>query len=95
MNYKQPHYVMLVFDRGARYHQNKAALAARTRYYSDLRDEGKVLLQGSLLSFDGMVTIVRVSSDSDLEEIINNDPALEARALEIIEAIPFKSGVYK
>lgn len=94
MNYTQPHYVMLLFDRGACYHQNKAALAAHTRYYNDLRDEGKVLLQGNLLSFGGMLTIVRVFSDTELEDIINNDPGVEANALKIIEAIPFKSGVY-
>lgn len=86
--YKNPHHVMLFFEeKDLNYNEN--CIAERINYYENLKSGGKVLLSGDFWNQPHNFVIVYVASDIELEQIINNDPAVKQNSLELIRAMPF------
>ena len=86
--YKQPHDVMLFFEeKDVNYKDN--CLAERINYYENLKNDGKVLLSGNFWNRSANFIIVHVSSDAELEQIIDNDPGLLQNTIELVRAMPF------
>jgi len=50
---------------------------------------GKVLLSGNFWNQARNFIIVYVSSDTELEQIIDNDPAVRNNVFELVRAMPF------
>jgi len=50
---------------------------------------GKVLLSGNFWNRARNFIIVYVSSDTELEQIIDNDPAVRNNLFELVRAMPF------
>ncbi|MGN8072763.1 YciI family protein [Mucilaginibacter sp. 22184] len=58
-------------------------------YYENLKNMGKVLLSGNFWNQARNFIIVYVSSDTELEQIIDNDPAVRNNVFELVRAMPF------
>ena len=86
--YKNPHHVMLFFE-GREGADTNECLAERFDYYETLRDNGKVVIRGDFWNQDKNFVIVYVSCDAELEQIIENDPAIKQNAVELVRAMPF------
>ncbi|GAA0546511.1 YciI family protein [Chitinophaga japonensis] len=98
MNYQQPHFVILLFGKGENWKEQGNDLAAHAAYYHRLREEGKMIFSGKLMSRPEKIMMVRVDSDTELEAMITNDPGVREQVLEVVEAIPFKflpKGLYE
>jgi uncharacterized protein YciI len=91
IDYKNPHQVMLFFEQ--KQHKDKApgkaCLMQQQEYYNGLKANGKVTMSGDLYNQSKIFVILSVSSDTELEEIINNDPALRQNTSELVRAMPF------
>ncbi|WP_419702126.1 YciI family protein [Mucilaginibacter sp. NFX135] len=61
----------------------------RISYYENLKNMGKVLLSGNFWNQALNFIIVYVSSDTELEQIIDNDPAVRNNLFELVRAMPF------
>ncbi len=86
--YKKPHNVMLVFEE-KEVNYGDACVAERVNYYEKLKNAGKVLLSGSFWNKASNFIIVHVSSDIELEQIIDNDPGVLQNSVELIRAMAF------
>lgn len=51
--------------------------------------DGKVLLSGNFWNQPRNFVIVHVASDQELEQIIENDPAVKQNILKLVRAMPF------
>jgi hypothetical protein len=90
IDYKNPHQVMLFFEvKGTDDTVCSSCLLQQHNYYRALKANGKVTLSGDLYNQRKIFVILSVSSASELEEIISNDPALQQKASELIRAMPF------
>lgn len=87
--YKEPHHVMLVFEEKGTVNPQHACINERVNYYENLKNRGKVLLNGNFWNQAHDFIIVYVSSDTELEQIIDNDPAVRNNLLELVKAMPF------
>jgi uncharacterized protein YciI len=84
--YKNPHHVMLFFEENQ---VNDTCMAERAAYYQHLKRDGKVLLSGNFWNQARNFIIVHVASDMELEQIIDNDPAVKQNILKLVRAMPF------
>jgi uncharacterized protein YciI len=84
--YKNPHHVMLFFEEKQ---VNDTCMAERIIYYQHLKNAGKVLLSGNFWNQARNFVIVDVASDMELEQIIDNDPAVKQNILKLVRAMPF------
>lgn len=91
IDYKNPHQVMLFFEQKQpdNKSRNQKYLAQQINYYDQLRSHGKVTVSGDLYDMNKIFVILTVSCDSELEDIINNDPALKYNISELVRAMPF------
>lgn len=82
---------MLFFEQRQLVSQTKIErfLKQQVAYYEQLRSFGKVLVSGDLYNQNRMFVIVNVSCDSELHEIIDNDPAIKQNTSELVRAMPF------
>jgi uncharacterized protein YciI len=87
--YKDPHHVMLFFEENSNNVQSHQCLSQRANYYENLKNNGKVVMSGSFWNQDKNFIIVYVSNDVELEQIIENDPAIQQNVLELVRAMPF------
>ncbi|MEZ2338297.1 YciI family protein [Mucilaginibacter sp. RCC_168] len=91
--YKEPHHVMLFFEEKEITNEQHTCIRERISYYENLKNMGKVLLSGNFWNqarnFIIVYVIVYVSSDTELEQIIDNDPAVRNNLFELVRAIPF------
>ncbi|AYL96386.1 YciI family protein [Mucilaginibacter celer] len=87
--YKDPHHVMLFFEENDNTAHALQCLSARENYYQNLKNSGKVVMSGNFWNQDKNFIIVYVSNDVELEQIIENDPALQQNVLELVRAMPF------
>ena len=87
--YKEPHHVMLFFEEKEITHKHQQCIKERVNYYENLKNAGKVLMSGNFWNQARNFIIVYVSSDTELEQIINNDPAIRHNALKLVRAMPF------
>lgn len=86
--YKNPHRVILFFEEKA-VMDDQECILAHINYYESLKSNGKVLMSGNFWNRAGNFVIVQVTSDDELVEIIDNDPAIRQNALELVNAMPF------
>jgi hypothetical protein len=86
--YKKPHHVMLFFEEKET-NCNDTYITERLSYYENLKKNGKVLLRGDFWNQGRNFVIVYVASDTELEQIIDNDPAVRQNRLELVRAMPF------
>jgi len=91
IDYKNPHQVMLFFEEKQRKNKTKTeiCLAQQINYYDMLRSCGKVVMSGDLYNQHKFFVILNVSCDTELEDIIDNDPALNQNISELVRAMPF------
>lgn len=68
---------------------SEPCIAERVSYYENLKKIGKVLLRGDFWNQGRNFVIVYVASDTELEQIIDNDPAVRQNMLELVRAMPF------
>ncbi|NOW97256.1 YciI family protein [Mucilaginibacter sp. SG564] len=87
--YKAPHHVMLFFQEKEIANTQHAFVNERISYYENLKNMGKVLLSGNFWNQARNFIIVYVSSDTELEQIIDNDPAVRNNVFELVRAMPF------
>jgi uncharacterized protein YciI len=87
--YKNPHHVMLFFEEKESRSKQQQCITDRISYYENLKSAGKVLLSGDFWNQTQNFVIVYVSSDTELEQIIDNDPAIRHNVLELVRAMPF------
>jgi uncharacterized protein YciI len=87
--YKEPHHVMLFFEEKEITNKHQQCIKERINYYENLKNAGKVLMSGNFWNQARNFIIVYVSSDTELEQIINNDPAIRHNLLELVRAMPF------
>ncbi|HEY9197233.1 MAG TPA: YciI family protein [Mucilaginibacter sp.] len=86
--YKNPHHVMLFFEKNE-INVTDTCMDQRVNYYENLKNDGKVVLSGDFWNQPRNFVIVHVTSDTELEQIINNDPAIRENVLELVRAMPF------
>jgi uncharacterized protein YciI len=91
IDYKNPHQVMLFFEQKqcADRSKNEACITQQVNYYEMLKAHGKVTISGDLYDQRKIFVIVSVSCDTELEDIINNDPAVKQNISELVRAMPF------
>jgi hypothetical protein len=91
IDYKNPHQVMLFFEQKQPVNKSNSEryLAQQLNYYEMLRSYGKVTISGDLYNQHKIFVILSVSNDDELEDIINNDPALKQNISELVRAMPF------
>ncbi|RKR81522.1 hypothetical protein BDD43_1669 [Mucilaginibacter gracilis] len=91
IDYKNPHQVMLFFEQKQPKNktENSECLTQQLNYYQKLKSNGKVTVSGDLYNENKIFVILTVSCDSELEDIINNDPALKQNISELVRAMPF------
>jgi uncharacterized protein YciI len=87
--YKQPHHVMLFFEEKGNMNEQQQCISEHVNYYESLKNDGKVLINGSFWNQPRNFVILYVMSDTELEQIINNDPAIRGNVLELVRAMPF------
>ncbi|SDP48169.1 YCII-related domain-containing protein [Mucilaginibacter sp. OK268] len=87
--YKEPHHVMLFFEEKEITNTQHTCINERISYYENLKKMGKVLLSGNFWNQARNFIIVYVSSDTELEQIIDNDPAIRNNLFELVRAMPF------
>ena len=87
--YKEPHHVMLFFEEKGNMNDQQQCISEHVNYYENLKNDGKVLINGSFWNQPRNFVIVYVASDTELEQIINNDPAIRNNVLELVRAMPF------
>jgi len=87
--YKEPHHVMLFFEEKETSNAQQTCINERISYYENLKKMGKVLLSGNFWNQARNFIIVYVSSDTELEQIIDNDPAVRNNLFELVRAMPF------
>jgi uncharacterized protein YciI len=87
--YKEPHHVMLFFEEKQMTNVHPTCIKERINYYENLERLGKVLLSGNFWNQARNFIIVYVSSDTELEQIIDNDPAIRNNVFELVRAMPF------
>ena len=87
--YKEPHHVMLFFEEKEITNAQHTCIKERINYYENLKNMGKVLLSGNFWNQARNFIIVYVSSDTELEQIIDNDPAVRNNLFELVRAMPF------
>ncbi|WP_183560943.1 hypothetical protein [Mucilaginibacter sp. SP1R1] len=87
--YKNPHHVMLFFAEKEITGAEPQCISERINYYESLKNAGKVLISGNFWNQARNFVIVYVSSDIELEQIIDNDPAIRQNVLELVKAMPF------
>jgi uncharacterized protein YciI len=87
--YKNPHHVMLLFEAKEATNNQQQYIIDHINYYENLKSDGKVLMSGNFWNQASNFVIVHVSSDIELEQIINNDPAIRHNMLELVSAMPF------
>jgi uncharacterized protein YciI len=87
--YKEPHHVMLFFEEKENVIDQQQCISAHINYYESLKSDGKVLIKGSFWNQPQNFVIVYVASAAELEQIIDNDPAIRGNALELVRAMPF------
>ena len=88
--YKNPHHVLLLFEKKESINnQLQAYISDHINYYENLKTKGKVVISGNFWNQASKFIIVHVSSDTELEQIINNDPAICNNILELLSATPF------
>jgi uncharacterized protein YciI len=87
--YKEPHHVMLFFEEKEIINPQHTCINERIDYYENLKNMGKVLLSGNFWNQARNFIIVYVSSDTELEQIIDNDPAIRNNLFELVRAMPF------
>jgi uncharacterized protein YciI len=87
--YDNPHHVMLLFEEKEAANDQQQCIMEHINYYENLKNDGKVLISGSFWNQASNFVIVYVSSDTELEEIIDNDPAIRHNVLELVRAMPF------
>lgn len=82
---------MLFFEEKQRKNKTKTeiCLAQQINYYDMLRSCGKVVMSGDLYNQHKFFVILNVSCDTELEDIIDNDPALNQNISELVRAMPF------
>jgi uncharacterized protein YciI len=89
-DYKEPHHVMLVFKSNVEVAAEKeSALSERCNYYQKLKEQGKAVLSGDFWNQEKNFMILFVTSASELEEIIDQDPGLKHSIVELVRAMPF------
>lgn len=93
IDYKNPHQVMLFFEQKQPDNKthNEKYLAQQISYYEMLRSHGKVTISGDLYDMRKIFVILNVSCDTELEDIISNDPAVKQNISELVRAMPFVS----
>ena len=69
--------------------RNERCLAQQIDYYEMLKSYGKVTVSGDLYNQRRIFVILSVSNDDELEDIINNDPAIKQNTSELVRAMPF------
>lgn len=84
MDYRQPHSVLLFFEKGGKWDQS--GLTAQWDYYKSMTD--KLLHYGRPAHGAVVFVSLTVSCDDELLAILENDPALQADVLEVIQATP-------
>jgi murein endopeptidase len=91
IDYKNPHLVMLFFEQIQPYNKakNEQSFIQQMAYYEMLRSNGKVTMTGDLYNQHKFFVIVNVSCDSELEDILGNDPAIKQNVCELVRAMPF------
>ena len=89
IDHNQPHHVLLVFRANADAQTNGSILKERSAYYQDLKEKGKIMLSGNFWSLSEAFAIVRVTCAAELEEIIDNDPALNQNIFELKRVMAF------
>ncbi len=86
--YKNPHHVMLFFE-AIEINCNDIGITERINYYESLKNDGKVLLSGNFWHTSRNFIIVHVTSDIELDQIIDNDPAVKQNRVKLLKAMPF------
>jgi hypothetical protein len=91
IDYKNPHQVMLFFEQKQPANKLKLehSFAQQLAYYEMLRCDGKVTMSGDLYNQHKFFVILAVSCGAELEDIINNDPAVKQEICEVVRAMPF------
>lgn len=91
IDYKNPHQVMLFFEQKQpdNRSKNERYLIQQLDYYEMLKANGKVTVSGDLYNQHKIFVILTVSNDTELEDIISNDPALKQNISELVRAMPF------
>lgn len=69
--------------------KTEICLSQQLNYYDMLRSSGKVVMSGDLYNQHKFFVILNVSCDTELEDIINNDPAIKHNISELVRAMPF------
>lgn len=87
-SYKEPHHVMLFFEEKEG-NIEQPCINERINYYENLKNKGKVLMNGNFWNQARNFIILYVSSDTELEQIIDNDPAIRHNIFELVRAMPF------
>lgn len=84
---------MLFFEQkqGCSKNRHEVCLAEQINYYEMLKSYGKVTISGDLYDQRRIFVILTVSCDDELEDIINNDPAVKQNISELVRAMPFVS----
>ncbi|MDN5287731.1 MAG: hypothetical protein JWR38_4005 [Mucilaginibacter sp.] len=80
---------MLLFEEKEAINDQQQYITEHINYYENLKGDGKVLMSGNFWNQPCNFVIVHVSSDTELEQIINNDPAIRHNMLELVSAMPF------
>jgi len=89
IDHNQPHHVLLVFRTCAAAQENDPILQERSVYYQYLKEKGKIMLSGNFWNLGEAFAIVRVTCAAELEEIIDNDPALNQNIFELKRVMAF------
>ena len=93
MNFSNPHRVLLFFEAGPCWQQQhpSACLQEQWTYYEGLQQQGKVGELGTPAHGPGIFVTLSVSSDAELELILQQDPALQQQVLQVQLAYPYQA----
>lgn len=91
MDFSQPHRVLLFFEKGQEWLSAMRAesLSAQWEYYLGLKAQSKVYEMGFPEHGEGLLIGVSVNSDTELDDLLQCDPALKGNIFELVQAIPY------
>jgi hypothetical protein len=92
LTYKQEHQVIVVLKRitSCLLEHSEKYGRLHLEYYKALNKKGGGMQYGKTLNGDSICILLNVSSDTDFEEIIRNDPALD-KLYELHSVTPFSN----
>ena len=90
INYSRPHYVLLTLQKDtASPSCCTEELAYHQQYYQELAEAAKAICYREVMHRQAICVLLWVSSDNEVEEVIDNDPLLKEGVYAIKDLVPF------